>query len=312
MTEGARDWSAAIREELGAATIEPAVRAMSGKPGAAVLTFDARQVEYPSVSPEARQLVRIEGTARDGLDEFPWSLVLKAFRHPEDPEPAVDEPTHYEYWQREPLFFESALSTDLPLGLTAVRCHGVDRRSEDEIWIWLDRLIDEHRGAWPTDRFVHAAHDLGRFGGAYAAGRTLPSAPWLASTRSVQEQYSIVHSSIRTPVLHALEAQRGEERKAFGAKRERLALRDAFLRQGAFLEAIEAAPRTLCHNDTMVPNLFSRASSAGTSDTVAIDWALVGVGPLGGDVAQLVAGSACFFRAPVDDLDRRDRETFEA
>ena len=116
MTEGARDWSAAIREELGAATIEPAVRAMSGKPGAAVLTFDARQVEYPSVSPEARQLVRIEGTARDGLDEFPWSLVLKAFRHPEDPEPAVDEPTHYEYWQREPLFFESALSTDLPLG----------------------------------------------------------------------------------------------------------------------------------------------------------------------------------------------------
>ena len=33
---------------------------------------------------------------------------------------------------------------------------------------------------------------------------------------------------------------------------------------------------------------------------------------VGGDIAQLVAGSACFFRAPVDDLERLDRETFEA
>jgi hypothetical protein len=312
MTEGSGDWAASIRDELDPGTVEPAVRDLLGRPGATVAAFVARPVEYPNVSPAARQLVKVTGTARDGDEILPWSLVLKAFRHPEDPDHLVDDPSHYEYWRREPLFFESGLSADLAPGLSAVPCHGVHWRTDDEVWIWLEELTDDHPEGWPPERFVLAAHHLGEFGGAYAAGRALPSAPWLASTRSIQVQYSIVNPAVRAPVLEALESPHRRARKAFGAQHGRQALRDAFLRQAAFLDTLDAAPRTLCHNDTMAANLFARQGAGGASETVAIDWALVGIGPLGGDLAQLVAGSACFFRAPVDDLDRLDRQTFEA
>ena len=59
-------------------------------------------------------------------------------------------------------------------------------------------------------------------------------------------------------------------------------------------------------------NLFACRAPDGSPETVAIDWALVGIGPVGADLGQLVAGSATFFRAPVDDLETLDRRCFEA
>jgi hypothetical protein len=309
------DWAGSIREAVDTATVEPLVRRALGKPGIRVISVDTRPVEYPNVSPAARRLLNVSGTARDDDGTLDWSLILKAYRHPADPDPGYDDPTDYDYWQREPLFFESSLATDLPAGLRSVASYGVDRRSAGEVWLWLEKLADDHPGGWPSAGFELAARHLGQFGGAYAAGRPLPSASWLASTTSVQVQYSIARPSIREPVLRALEsppAGRPGARVPFGRERDRVALRETFLRQDALLETLERVPPTLCHNDTMAANLFARATPDGGSETVAIDWALVGIGPLGGDIAQLVAGSACFFRAPVDDLDQLDRRTFDA
>jgi phosphotransferase family enzyme len=277
--------------------------------------MDARSVEYPNVSPAARHLLKVSGTARGGGEMLDWSLVLKAYRRPDDPDAAFDDPPHYDYWQREALFFESGLAANLPPGLRCVRGYGVDRKSAGEVWLWLESLSDDHPEGWPPSRFELAARHLGQFGGAYAAGRPLPSFPWLAATRSVQVQYSIAHPSIREPVLRALESPPAGSRstpRPFGRERDRIALRDAFVKQEAFLETLDRVPRTLCHNDTMGANLFAQTTPDGASETVAIDWALVGVGPLGVDIAQLVAGSACFFRSGVDQLDELDRRTFDA
>ena len=143
----------------------------------------------------------------------------------------------------------------------------------------------------------------------------MPTDPWLADTRSVQEQYSIANPWMRAEILPVLDAPPSSSRaaaSAFGSARDRSILRDAFSRQDGLLDAIEHLPRALCHNDTGAPNLFLQRSSVGSLETVAIDWAIVGIGPAGGDLGQLVAGSACFFRASTNRLDELDRLTFDA
>lgn len=315
VNDTALDWLSAVRRELDASVLEPVVRNVLRRPGATVSAFDIRPIEYSNVDPDRRLLMRVTGEAVDAGGAAAWSVVLKAFRRPSDAGATVDEPTHYDYWAREPEFFASGLWTDIGPGLRSVRCHGIDRRAPDEVWIWLEALAESNPGHWPSDAFERAAEDLGRFAGSYVAGRPLPTESWLADTRSVQVQYSILRPNMRDPILAALESPPTTSRaaaSAFGTTRDRAVLRDAFLQQIELLDAIDRSQRALCHNDTMAPNLFVGFTPSGGPDTKAIDWALVGVGPVGGDLGHLVAGSACFFRAASDALHELDRRTFEA
>ncbi len=305
------DWAASVQAEIDAATVQPLVRRHLASPDARPTAITVRPLEYPNVDPDARLLMRVDGQATEGGGQSPWSIVLKAFRRVDGP--AVDDPTHYEYWQREPLFFESGLWADLPPGLRSVRPLAVDRRSPDELWVWLEPLTDEYPDGWPAARFELAAHHLGRFAGGYLAGHPIPTAPWLSATRSIHQQWSVANPEIGEPVLHALETPPTTSSGApFASASDREALRAAFRRQADLLDAADALPRVVCHNDTLAANLFACRAPDGSSETVAIDWALVGIGPVGADLGQLVAGSATFFRAPVDDLETLDRRCFEA
>jgi thiamine kinase-like enzyme len=59
----------------------------------------------------------------------------------------------------------------------------------------------------------------------------------------------------------------------------------------ALLAALDRLPRTLCHGDFWPPNLFARPGPDGRPETVAIDWELAHVGPLGGDLGQYLVAS---------------------
>jgi hypothetical protein len=52
--------------------------------------------------------------------------------------------------------------------------------------------------------------------------------------------------------------------------------------------ALARLPQTLCHRDATTRNVVVRRGPDGAAETVAYDWALVGVGPLGRDAGQLV------------------------
>jgi thiamine kinase-like enzyme len=56
----------------------------------------------------------------------------------------------------------------------------------------------------------------------------------------------------------------------------------------SFIEVLDWLPQTLCHNDAHVNNLVVRRSAEGGWDVWAIDWQMVGTGPLGSDLAQLL------------------------
>jgi hypothetical protein len=54
------------------------------------------------------------------------------------------------------------------------------------------------------------------------------------------------------------------------------------------LDALDRLPQTVCHNDAHRGNLLTRTPSASEVETVAIDWALTGLAPIGSELATLV------------------------
>jgi hypothetical protein len=185
VSEPPHDWLSRVRAQIDSSLLEPVVRDILDRPDATVTAFEVRPIDYTNVDPECRLLVRVTGNATVRDRTLSWSLVLKAFRSPAAAESGADEPTAYEYWEREPRFFESPIPTSLGPGLRSVRCHGVDRRSASEIWIWLEDLAAEREGPWDSAMFQGVAEDLGRFAGSFTAGKPVPRAPWLADTWAV-------------------------------------------------------------------------------------------------------------------------------
>ena len=232
----------------------------------------------------ANTLHRFAGTARVGDGVRPWSLVLKVLRPPSADEGAPDL-THPDYWKREALVYRSGLLDGLPDGLAAPRCYGVVERAEGT-WLWLEAVADRFDVRWPLATFGDAARHFGRLNGAYLAGRPLPAVPWLsrsvlrpriAATAALWERYD----DLRDRPLF----RRGWPGGLAGRARRVWADRDRFA------AALEALPRVLRHGDADRRNLFARRTAHGSPETVAIDWAAVGPGPVGDEAATLVAAS---------------------
>jgi hypothetical protein len=66
------------------------------------------------------------------------------------------------------------------------------------------------------------------------------------------------------------------------------------LEKEKFLAGLERLPKTLCHGDTFPTNFRSRSLN-GEESTLAMDWALVGIAPIGDDLGQLMYGAFLTF-----------------
>ena len=79
-------------------------------------------------------------------------------------------------------------------------------------------------------------------------------------------------------------------------------LADLWARRKHLLAALDRLPQVLCHHDAFRRNLFLRSGRL-----LAVDWAFLGVGPLGSELAPLISASAAFLgidRGRWDDLER--------
>lgn len=63
------------------------------------------------------------------------------------------------------------------------------------------------------------------------------------------------------------------------------------LQNERFLARLDLLPQTLSHGDTYPTNFMSRIGREGKEQTVALDWALLGLQPLGDDLGQFVYGA---------------------
>jgi hypothetical protein len=272
------------------------VRRMLQRTTAEVLDWQVRRLEGGFGNPVSLGLYHFWGEAQDGGQAVPWSLVLKVAQSPANVGASDmgegEDPSHWNYWKRELCVFQSDLLEDLPRGLAAPRCYGLEERPGDITWLWLEEVADCYGGVWPLERYGLAARHLGRFNGGYLSEPSLADHRWLsvgllrqwcASIPDWLPQFSGLHGEpdiwAHPLILRVFPRPEKNPFLRFLRERER------------FLAALDQLPQTICHKDAYPTNLMARRGADGEEETVALDWAMVGIGPVGEEVAQLALGT---------------------
>ena len=226
---------------------------------------------------------RFAGTADDRGERVPWSLVLKAIRGD-----ASEAPSDLGYWKREPEAYRSGLLDELAAGVRAPRCHGWVV-TDAGAWLWLEDVRDDLGGEWPLDLYGEVARHLGRLGGTYLGSRERLSMPWLATgwLAAWVERAAPVMTSVRAAAQHDVFARIFTGDVADSVLR----LWDA---RAQLLGTLAGLPQTLCHLDAFRRNVIASRDADGNVRSVLLDWAFVGTGALGEELAPLVAASVMF------------------
>ena len=244
-------------------------------------------------------IVRFSGTARDGDQVLPWAIVLKIVRTPATP----TDPASPDNGEREPLAYRTGL-LDRVTTLSAPRCFGVSTRGDGSFWMWLEEVVDGIGRQWPQGRYMLAARHLAMFN---AAPTTDASAyPWLSRSPLREAVREMLPGVAR--LAGALDNPLVAEAMPRASAMALLALVD---RCEGWLDAMDRLPQAICHWDAHRANLFSRTGKDGQVETVAIDWAGVGWGPLGADLSKMLSQTVNFFGVDAGALPALDAALFE-
>jgi aminoglycoside/choline kinase family phosphotransferase len=235
-------------------------------------------------NPTSSAATRLRGTATTNGTDRAWSLVAKVVR----PDPHDRQTPHSViYWRREADVAISGL-LEHSLGLRTPRCLGVVEAHPEAVVILFEDMGEvSHVSGYDDEEFAVAAAALGRLQAYHLQTPPLPARAWLTGNlvgrfrNACLPQLRVVHD-----VLWDRPVRRRRFEIAMGVDSAPLvaALDDPT----PFIEVLEGLPQTLCHNDAHVNNLVVRRSAEGGWDVWAIDWQMVGTGPLGSDLAQLL------------------------
>jgi hypothetical protein len=294
---------------LDAAALAPIVRQVLARPAATVEIWQYTQIKL-GMGMMTGGVYRFTGTARaEGGAPLPWSVVLKIISQGDGPAAALlADPHHGLYWKREALAYHSGLLDDLPGGLAAARCYAIWEQPDESCWLWLEDVPDRYGPVWPLAQFARAARVLGRFNGAYLAGRPHPSHAWLRHNGTIVMAPGALEGMVRPDVLadpanwaHPL------VRAAFPATVAERLLR-LWAARDTFRAAIAGLPETLGHLDAWRGNLFAPDPDR----LVAIDWAGMGWAAVGTDASDLFASSLMHARAASNDPATLDAAVFDS
>jgi hypothetical protein len=173
-----------------------------------------------------------------------------------------------------------------------------------EVWLWLEDVAELDQHQWSLDDFARAAQHLGRFNGAYLAGQTPPDYPWLSQGRLrawvafCAEAVAALPSNLRHPLVRDRFSEAAISR-----------LLQLWADREALLAALDRLPRVVGHLDAFARNLAMRGTATG-DQLMAIDWASVGFGAVGEELAPLIAASLIFFEADVSSAHELDVVAF--
>jgi hypothetical protein len=170
---------------------------------------------------------------------------------PGDPE-ALSDPRHAGYWRRAAEVAASGIVEDTP-GLRSPAALAVEEDDEG-VTVWLPQVPEQP----PTGLFV--ARCLGEL-----AGHRLPDEPWLARNQ-LRDRLRLVEHRGGWPTL---------ARTTVADVADRL-----WHRRGHLLGALDALPQVAQHGDPTPGNLHAHDARG----VIALDWATLGTGPVGGDL----------------------------
>jgi hypothetical protein len=265
------------------ATLAPLVRSALNSVTAEVISWSYAQLRGGA---GGGTVYRFSGEGHDQGRTLPWSLILKVLQLAGK----SADISAGNYYRREADAYRSGWLDDLPGHLAAPICYGVTDHLDGTCWIWLEDVTDDIGAPWPLEHYGVVARHLGQFNGAYLVDRPVPTWPWLSSDGL---RRSIVHSApgislLRDSLDHPL-IRRQYTGNAAEKKFRIWAERDLYL------DALDRLPQTICHRDAFHRNLFARRTASGDYQTVAIDWAFVGLGAVGMELVPLVQAGLGFF-----------------
>ncbi|MEH2194952.1 MAG: phosphotransferase [Nostoc sp.] len=274
-------------------TLTNVVRRILDSKTAILGQWHAEAIAHHIINNVTAGLQRITGIASDRSKQFSWSVILKILHlQPENAGSIFNssqDPTHWNYWQREALIYTSGILDNLTGNLVAPRCFAITEPSANILWLWLEDIQGSPGSTWSLERFGVAAHHLGYLQGSYVMARSLPSQAWLS-----RDWHRAWVSNIDST---ALEAWREPTVWQHPLLKEIFSpdvgdrVMDLWSDRHILLDAVDKAPSTLCHFDITPNNLFSRPNAYGDDQTVLIDWSFVGYGVLGEDIINLVLDS---------------------
>jgi hypothetical protein len=154
-------------------------------------------------------------------------------------------------------------------------------------------------------QFREVARHLGIFNADYLNGRPLPTDPWLSRDwlRSWTEQAEPLVERLPAVSSHPVAGRIFtpdivDDLIELWDQREKL------------YEALDQLPQTLCHNDVFPRNLFVRDDGR-PEQSVAIDWAFCGQGPVGQELAVLVGATQAFMESRPERWDDLERDCLD-
>lgn len=267
-------------------------RRATGRPDLQLADWHAALV-HGGATTNAR-VYRVVGQGIDQGQIVAWSLVLKEWRKRD----TSDALAARGYWMREACAYQSSMLTTPRAGLRPAACFGVCAQGDAAIWLALEDVQAAQPRPWGLDDYAQAAEHLGQFNGSFLQ-QPLPterwlSRDWLRSWVAICEAAVLdLPQMLRYPLVraHISDALAQEVRRLWSDRHE-------------LLDALDQLPHTICHRDAFVRNLFVDRAADGERRTIAIDWATIGIGPIGEDVATLVGGSLVFFELDSADLPR--------
>jgi hypothetical protein len=274
-------------------TLTTVVRRILNSTTATLGEWHTEAIAHHIINNVTAGLQRITGLANNGREQLSWSVILKILHlQPEKADSIFNssqDPTHWNYWQREALIYTSEILDNWTGDLVAPHCFAVTEPFVNVVWLWLEDIQGNPGSTWPLERFGVAARHLGYLQGSYVMGQSLPSQPWLSRGWHRAWVSNIDHTALEAwqkasswqhPLLKEIfPTDVGDRVMSLWSDRHIL------------LDAVDKAPHTLCHFDITPNNLFSRRNANGDDQTVLIDWSFVGYGVLGEDIINLVLDS---------------------
>lgn len=260
-------------------------------------------------SPFAGGVYKLDGQAVNAANlTRDWRVVVKILRSPEGltmpdgttiTRDMAEEQNNFGYWQREALAAQSDLFDDLPPGLRVPQCFGITCVSDTECWLWQEYLPADKDWTW--NDYYAAAYRLGQW---QAAHQKLPLHSWLSENWLA----SWVHGPLKG-IFGLVEGMNGYQHPlltAYFAPEELVALRQLWAKRQSYLERLAQLPQTLCHLDAHRGNLSWQGD-----DLAMLDWAFVGAGALGEELAAFIGASLLLDYVPLADAEQLEQVAFD-
>jgi hypothetical protein len=251
-----------VRRATGSADLEP-------------VEFETERLSDGADNPTSDGVFRL--SAKNAGSGHNWSVVVKYLLRPPRDLGSTGRPSHAVYWRREIEAYLSPLLDRLPGDVVAPQCFVIDESQGDRASLWLEDVGPAVGSAVTGAERRSVLGHLARFHAAYLTDEPLPDFPWLTkcfARRWHEFMYPLADDGLT------------EVRRSARHLTSMAAVVDE---PWALLEALESAPQTLCHHDARADHLLVRSRRSGGTELVAVDWQLVGHGPVGEDVGQFLS-----------------------